>query len=257
MLLSDGGSAADWPIARDVADYLDEDIPDEDDEDADEPLGDLDMLADAAITEFDLINLVGNLDLNSPQMSMRPRRPAAAQSARTRPSSVGLPGLTGARSLGSGRWISRSIRPGGPSSTATYRSVPCCSTRPARSWPRRATNANCRSDPTAHAEVLVLRAAAAALGDWRLTDHTLVVTLEPCAMCAGALVLARVGTLVFGAYDPKAGAVASLFDVVRDSRLNHRVEVRGGIRADECRRLLSASSPPADRPANRRRTCAG
>ncbi len=97
-----------------------------------------------------------------------------------------------------------------------------------------------RSDPTAHAEVLVLRAAAAALGDWRLTDHTLVVTLEPCAMCAGALVLARVGTLVFGAYDAKAGAVASLFDVVRDSRLNHRVEVRGGIREIECSALLSA-----------------
>ncbi len=97
-----------------------------------------------------------------------------------------------------------------------------------------------RRDPTAHAEVLVLRAAAAALGDWRLVDHTLVVTLEPCAMCAGALVLARVGTLVFGAYDEKAGAIASLFDVVRDPRLNHRVEVRAGIRERDCAALLSA-----------------
>jgi tRNA(adenine34) deaminase len=94
-------------------------------------------------------------------------------------------------------------------------------------------------DPTAHAEVLVLREAAAAAGSWRLTDHTLVVTLEPCTMCAGALVLARVARLVFGAYDPKAGAVASLFDVVRDPRLNHRVDVRGGILEAECGRLLT------------------
>jgi tRNA(adenine34) deaminase len=84
-------------------------------------------------------------------------------------------------------------------------------------------------DPTAHAEVLVLRRAAAALGSWRLDGHTLVVTLEPCTMCAGALVLSRIERLVFGAYDPKAGAVASLWDVVRDSRLNHRVTVTGGI----------------------------
>ena len=94
-------------------------------------------------------------------------------------------------------------------------------------------------DPTAHAEILVLREAAAALGSWRLTEHTLVVTLEPCTMCAGALVLARVTRLVFGAYDPKAGAVASLFDVVRDPRLNHRVEVRGGILETECGALLT------------------
>jgi tRNA(adenine34) deaminase len=93
-------------------------------------------------------------------------------------------------------------------------------------------------DPTAHAEVLVLRRAAAALGSWRLTGCSLVVTLEPCTMCAGALVLARVERLVFGAYDPKAGAVASLFDVVRDPRLNHRVDVRGGILAAECGTLL-------------------
>jgi tRNA(adenine34) deaminase len=94
------------------------------------------------------------------------------------------------------------------------------------------------ADPTAHAEVLVLRRAAAAAGRWRLPGHTLVVTLEPCTMCAGALVLARVERLVFGAYDPKAGAVASLFDVVRDPRLNHRVDVRGGVLEAECGALL-------------------
>ncbi len=93
-------------------------------------------------------------------------------------------------------------------------------------------------DPTAHAEVLVLRRAATALGTWRLTGCSLVVTLEPCTMCAGAVVLARVARLVFGAYDPKAGAVASLFDVVRDPRLNHRVDVRGGILEAECGALL-------------------
>ncbi|WP_300082984.1 tRNA adenosine(34) deaminase TadA [Propioniciclava sp.] len=94
-------------------------------------------------------------------------------------------------------------------------------------------------DPTAHAEMLVLRRGAAALRDaWRLEDCTLVVTLEPCAMCAGALVNARVGRLVFGAFDPKAGAVASVFDVVRDPRLNHRVEVVSGVFAEACGAVL-------------------
>ncbi|WP_377107002.1 nucleoside deaminase [Propionicimonas sp. T2.31MG-18] len=93
-------------------------------------------------------------------------------------------------------------------------------------------------DPTAHAEVLALRRASALRGSWRLDDCTLVVTLEPCTMCAGALVLARVGRLVFGAYDPKAGAVASLWDVVRDPRLNHRPEVVGGIDEAACGQLL-------------------
>ena len=94
------------------------------------------------------------------------------------------------------------------------------------------------NDPTAHAEVLALREAARQLGSWRLTGYMLVVTLEPCTMCAGATVLARVERLVFGAYDPKTGAVASLFDVVRDPRLNHRVDVRGGILEDECGAVL-------------------
>lgn len=94
-------------------------------------------------------------------------------------------------------------------------------------------------DPTAHAEVLAIRRAVANADGWRLADCTLVVTLEPCTMCAGAVVQSRVGRLVFGAYDPKAGAVASLWDVVRDPRLNHRVEVVGGIAQDECGRLLS------------------
>jgi tRNA(adenine34) deaminase len=94
-------------------------------------------------------------------------------------------------------------------------------------------------DPTGHAELVALRRAGAQLGSWHLDGCTLVVTLEPCTMCAGALVLARVARLAFGAWDPKAGAVGSLWDVVRDRRLNHRPEVIAGVRADECGALLA------------------
>lgn len=107
-------------------------------------------------------------------------------------------------------------------------------------------------DPTAHAEVLALRAAAAELGSWRLTGHTLVVTLEPCTMCAGASVLARVDRIVYGVADPKAGAAGSLWDVVRDRRLNWRPEVISGIRETECAAVLAdffaaqrGNEPPA------------
>ncbi|WP_206751387.1 tRNA adenosine(34) deaminase TadA [Cryobacterium frigoriphilum] len=93
-------------------------------------------------------------------------------------------------------------------------------------------------DPTLHAEVVAIRAAAAATGDWHLTGCTLVVTLEPCVMCAGAILAARVPVVVFGAWDEKAGAVGSVYDVLRDRRLNHRVEVIAGLSADECTRLL-------------------
>jgi tRNA(adenine34) deaminase len=94
------------------------------------------------------------------------------------------------------------------------------------------------TDPTAHAEMLALRAAAVSRGSWRLDGCTLVVTLEPCVMCAGAVVLSRVDRLVYGAQDPKAGAVGSLWDVVRDRRLNHRAEVITGVLADESAALL-------------------
>jgi tRNA(adenine34) deaminase len=96
-------------------------------------------------------------------------------------------------------------------------------------------------DPTAHAEILAIRAAAAVLGDgWRLEGTTIAVTVEPCTMCAGALVMARVARLVFGAWEPKTGAVGSLWDVVRDRRLTHRLEVRAGVLADECATPLEA-----------------
>jgi tRNA(adenine34) deaminase len=93
-------------------------------------------------------------------------------------------------------------------------------------------------DPTAHAEILALRAAADAIGSWRLDGCTLVVTLEPCAMCAGAAVLARLDRVVFGAADPKAGFVGSLGDLLRDERLNHRADVTRGVLAEECGVLL-------------------
>lgn len=93
-------------------------------------------------------------------------------------------------------------------------------------------------DPTAHAEVVALRRAGAALGTWRLDGCTLVVTIEPCTMCAGALVLARIGTVVFGAWEPKTGAAGSLWDVLRDRRLNHRPEVYGGVLEAECAALM-------------------
>ncbi len=93
-------------------------------------------------------------------------------------------------------------------------------------------------DPTAHAEIIALTQAAAALQSWRLTGCTMYVTLEPCPMCAGALVLARIDRLVYGCDDPKAGACGSLYDIVRDERLNHRLEVTSGILAEECSKLL-------------------
>jgi len=96
------------------------------------------------------------------------------------------------------------------------------------------------ADPTGHAEIVALREAATARGAWRLDDCTLFVTLEPCTMCAGAIVQARVAHLVFGAWDEKAGAVGSLWDVVRDRRLNHRPEVTSGVLADESTELLQA-----------------
>jgi tRNA(adenine34) deaminase len=93
-------------------------------------------------------------------------------------------------------------------------------------------------DPTAHAEIVAIRQAAQSLASWRLTGLTLVVTLEPCTMCAGAVTAARLGRLVYGAEDPKAGAVGSLWDVLRDTRLNHRPEVIGGVLAEDCGAVL-------------------
>ena len=95
-----------------------------------------------------------------------------------------------------------------------------------------------RSDPTAHAEIVALRRAAEKIGNWRLEDHTIIVTLEPCAMCAGAIAQSRISTVIFGAWDEKAGAVGSVWDLLRDPRSLFKVEVRGGVLAIECAELL-------------------
>lgn len=96
----------------------------------------------------------------------------------------------------------------------------------------------CDADPTAHAEMIALRNAAAKLGDWRLNECAMAVILEPCPMCAGAIVNARVGRLIYGCDDPKAGAVRTLYKICDDPRLNHRVEITGGVMAEECAELL-------------------
>ena len=103
---------------------------------------------------------------------------------------------------------------------------------------RRHNERELTGDPTAHAEILAMRDAAAHIGHWRLLDCTLVVTLEPCVMCAGAMVNARLGRLVYGATDPKAGAAGSVFDLTNTSELNHRVPVEAGVRASECGQVL-------------------
>lgn len=126
--------------------------------------------------------------------------------------------------------------------TADPRDVPVGAVVVAADGTELARAANAREalgDPTAHAEILAIRAAAQVLGDgWRLENATLAVTLEPCTMCAGALVMARVGRVVFGAWEPKTGAVGSLWDVVRDRRLTHRPQVSGGVLAQECGAVL-------------------
>ncbi len=104
---------------------------------------------------------------------------------------------------------------------------------------RRHNEREASNDPTAHAELLAVRDAAAALGSWRLTDATVVVTLEPCPMCAGALQQARIGRVVFGAADMKAGACGSLYSLGSDPRLNHEFDTTHGVRAEECARLLT------------------
>ncbi len=101
-----------------------------------------------------------------------------------------------------------------------------------------------RADPTAHAEMIALREAARALGSWRVLDSVMYVTLEPCAMCAGAIVLARLPRVVFGATDPKAGAVGSVFNVLEEPRLNHRPQVESGLLAEECADLLRSFFAP-------------
>ena len=219
--------------------------PPEDDDDQ-VPAGDLDLLGDLGMHAMDMGVLLDDVDLYPDEMLSDVARRARLRRALRRRRRAHLCMTAPAGRLGDadaprprrgarGRW-----RP------ATSRSAPSSSTPPARCSAAAATSARRDGDPTGHAEVVALRAAAARLGEWRLTGCTLVVTLEPCTMCAGAAVLARVERVVFGAYDDKAGAVGSLWDVVRDRRLNHRPEVVGGVLAAESTALLDGVLRPAE-----------
>jgi tRNA(adenine34) deaminase len=137
------------------------------------------------------------------------------------------------------RWMGEAIVIAGESARAGEVPVGAVVVRDGAAIARAGNRTVRDQDPTAHAEVLALRAAAASLGTWRLVDCVLYVTLEPCAMCAGASVLARVKGVVFGAWDDKAGMAGSVEDLLRHPALNHRPEVRGGVRAEECALVLS------------------
>ena len=241
VLLSDGTAADDWPIARDVADFLGEEIPDDDDDEDAEPMGDLGILADLGLSDFDLGNIVDDLDLDSDEMlieiaekiKINPQFRVAAEAAMASWRAGAVPSMwDGAMREALDEAVA----------AARHDDVPIGAVvlDPERAGRRTSRQRAGDSPVTRQRTPRCSRSAGPPerQGSWRLIDHTLVVTLEPCTMCAGALVLARVARLVFGAYDPKAGAVASLFDVVRDPRLNHRVDVRGGILEAECGDVL-------------------
>ena len=137
------------------------------------------------------------------------------------------------------RWMREALDVAAEAADAGEVPVGCVIVRDGVALARAANRTVRDADPTAHAEALAIRAAARALGDWRLDRCTLYVTLEPCAMCAGAIVLARVPQVVFGAWDDKAGMVGSVGDLLRHPRLNHRAAVRAGVLADECAALLT------------------
>ncbi len=137
-------------------------------------------------------------------------------------------------------WMERALREARDAADEGEVPVGCIAVHEGRIVGRAHNQRETLQDPTAHAEMIALTQAASALGTWRLGGVTLYVTLEPCTMCAGAIVLARIDRLVYGATDPKAGACGSVYDVVRDARLNHAVEVVSGVREAECGEILRA-----------------
>ena len=234
ILLSDVTAATDWPIARSVVEHLELPLPD--DEEDQEPAGDLGIVADLGMHADGHGCAARRLRPLPRRDARRHRRQARLRSAVRRgrrrqrvvsPSSPWVPAMRAALDEARAALTTDDVPIGAvlldPSGDVV-----------GRGRNRREADA----DPTAHAEVVALREAAAARGEWRLSGCTLVVTLEPCTMCAGAIVLSRVDRLVFAAFDEKAGAVGSLWDVVRDRRLNHRPEVVSGVLADESSALL-------------------
>jgi len=137
-------------------------------------------------------------------------------------------------------WMAQAIAEAGKAHVKDEVPIGCVIVREGRIIARAHNLRESKQDPAAHAELLAIRKAARKLGSWRLLNTTLYVTLEPCLMCMGAIILARIPCVVFGCYDPKAGAAGSLYDLSKDSRLNHRLELVSGIRSEECSRQLSS-----------------
>lgn len=239
LLLSDATAAIDYDIAADVLDALNIEVPDIDPDDLDdvEPWeeGDLSLLADLRLPEPVLAVITAETDLYpDEQLGMIAQRlgfttELSGFSTNFRDSSRPVTLQDDERMI---RVAIEAAR------AATDADVPVGAVvfdADGVEVSRAVNSREAMSDPTAHAEIMALREAARVYGDgWRLEGTTLAVTLEPCTMCAGALVLARVSRVVFGAWEPKTGAVGSLWDVVRDRRLTHRPQVRGGVLEDEC-----------------------
>ena len=244
VFLSNGHAADDYPVAQLFADGLEEigGDPLDGDEDAPTwvhdaaPFGDPEVVADLGVPAAQLLELaVHEGTLPSDLFDIVCERLGCSQRARRRsrvsPSRANPAWLDEA--MGLALSVAVSALPSGDVPVGAVVLSPS-GTVIGQGWNRREE----LSDVTAHAELLALRSACAELGSWQLTGCTLVATLEPCVMCAGALVQARVERLVFGAWDEKAGACGSVWDVVRDRRLNHRPEVYGGVQAPDCAELL-------------------
>jgi putative tRNA adenosine deaminase-associated protein len=254
IFLSDLTAAVDYPLARQVLEALEIPVPADDELDQVLPAGDMSIFADLGLDEMDLGAMSADLDLFPEDAVAGIAERLGFGAAVERALDTALGPLTG------GRAVLAPVTPGHPTSgyiasfepamrhalaeaalAADDEDIPVgavitdgAGAVVARGHNRREAD----HDPTAHAEIVAIRRAAEVTGSWRLTGLTLVVTLEPCPMCAGAVTAARLDRLVYGAEDPKAGAVGSLWDVVRDRRLNHRPEVIGGVLAAECGDLL-------------------
>ena len=247
VLLSDVTAAAEWPLAAAVMDLLD--LPEPDDEEDPQPAGEMDIVADLGVAA-DRPGAAVRRPRPLPRRGAQRRGPPAGLRPGVRGRARGSVGLSGPGDAARGRprWVWRSTWRGEALQSDDV-PVGALVLDPAGRLLASAHNVRERDgDPTGHAELVALRAAAAARGGWRLDGCTLVVTLEPCTMCAGAVVLSRLDRLVFGAFDPKAGAVGSLWDVVRDRRLNHRPEVVVGRTR---RRVRGAAALVLRRPPGR------
>ena len=247
VFLSDLTAAVDWPLARQILEYLDIPVPGEEDLDQVLPAGDMSIFADLGVDEMDLGALSGNLELFPDEVLASLASRLGFGHALERALDAAL-GRCRAASLPEDRVRhglrardARRPRGGAPALGLQPAEVPVGAVVLDAGGAIIGRGRNRRegdADPTAHAEIVAIRAVAAASGDWRLAGASLVVTLEPCTMCAGAISAARMARLVYGAADPRAGAVGSLWDVLRDRRLDQQTEAIAGVLEDECAGLL-------------------